>query len=190
MNMLMPPLDNADVREAIRYAINYDEIMQLTGKDAKLVQEIIPAGYLGYTGQNPFTQDIAKAKELLTKAGFPDGITLEALVPAEFPAGPIDYPTLAAKVQSDLALAGITLNLQQLQIGELLNKYRAQEGQVVFMLWGPDYPDPDSNAAAFSDYALKTSAFRNGWDNPEIAALSKAAALALTPKNGSSSMLN
>ena len=43
MNAQKPPLDNPDVREAIRYAINYDEIMTLTGGDAKLVQEIIPA---------------------------------------------------------------------------------------------------------------------------------------------------
>ena len=116
MNAQKPPLDNPDVREAIRYAINYDEIMTLTGGDAKLVQEIIPSGFLGHTGQNPFTQDIAKAKELLAKAGVAEGTEIEALVPSDYPAGPIDYPTLAAKIQADLEQVGIKLVLKQIQI--------------------------------------------------------------------------
>ena len=183
MNAQAAPFDNPDVREAVRYAINYDEIIALTGGDAKLVQEVIPAGFLGHTGEIPFTQDIAKAKELLAKAGVPEGTEITALVPADFPAGPIDFPTLAAKIQSDLALVGLTLNLQQLQVSELLNIYRSEDAaakQMVFILWGPDYPDPDGNMTPFTNYAAKSIAWRNGWDNPEIAEMAANAALATT----------
>ena len=181
MNAMVPPFDNADVREAVRYAINYEEIIALTGGDAKLVQEVIPAGFLGHTGEIPFTQDIAKAKELLTQAGMADGFEVTALVPSDYPAGPIDFPTLATKIQSDLAEVGITLNLQQLQVSELLNIYRSEDSaakQMVFILWGPDFPDPDGNMTPFTNYAAKSIALRNGWDNPEIAALTAAAAIA------------
>lgn len=178
LNAKKPPLDNPDVREAIRYAINYDEIIALTAGDAKLVQEVIPDGFLGHTGQNPFKQDIAKAKELLAKAGVKEGTEIEALVPSNFPAGPIDFPTLAAKVQSDLEKAGLKLNLKQLQVSELLNQYRAQEGQMTFILWGPDYPDPDANATPFSNYDAKSIAYRNGWENKDIFALAQKAASA------------
>ncbi len=180
MNAKKAPFDNPDVREAVRYALNYDEIIALTGGDAKLVQEIIPAGFLGYTGENPFTQDIAKAKELMAKAGLADGVTVEALLPSDYPAGPIDFPTLAAKVQSDLAQIGITLNLKPLQFSELLNIYRAQDGQMVFVLWGPDFPDPDGNATPFTTYAAKSIAYRNGWEDQKAADLAKQAALAPT----------
>ena len=183
MNASVPPFDNADLREAVRYAINYEEIIALAGGDAKLVQEIIPAGFLGHTGQIPFTQDIEKAKELLAQAEMPDGFEVTALVPADFPAGPIDFPTLATKVQSDLAEVGITLNLQQLQVSELLNIYRGEDAaakQMVFILWGPDFPDPDGNVTPFTNYAAKSIAWRNGWDNPEIAALAAEAAVAAT----------
>jgi peptide/nickel transport system substrate-binding protein len=180
MNAMKPPLDNSDVREAIRYAINYDEIIALTGGDAKLVQEVIPAGFLGHTGEIPFTQDIDKAKELLAQAGVAEGTEIVALVPSDFPAGPIDFPTLAAKIQADLEKVGLKLTLQQLQVSELLNIYRAQEGQMVFILWGPDFPDPDGNATPFTNYEAKSIAWRNGWDNPEIAAIAKAAAIAPT----------
>ncbi|MCX6048976.1 MAG: ABC transporter substrate-binding protein [Chloroflexi bacterium] len=180
MNAQKAPLDNPDVREAIRYAINYDEIITLTQGDAKLVQEIIPDGFLGHTGENPFKQDIAKAKELLAKAGWKDGTEIEALVPSNFPAGPIDFPTLATKVQSDLEKVGIKLTLKQLQVSELLNVFRAQGAQMVFILWGPDYPDPDGNVTPFTNYDAKSIAWRNGWENKEAAALAQQAAVADT----------
>ena len=159
MNAKMAPFDNPDVREAVRYAINYDEIIALTGGGAKTVQEIIPDSFLGHTGQNPFTQDIAKAKELLAKAGVAEGTEVEMLLPTDFPAGPIDFPTLAAKIQSDLALAGLNVKLKPLQFSELLNIYRAQESQMTLVLWGPDYLDPDGNATPFSTYAAQSIAF-------------------------------
>ncbi len=180
MNSKKAPLDNPDVRQAIRYAINYDEIIGLTKGDAKLVQEVVPDGFLGHTGNNPFKQDIAKAKELLAKAGVKEGTEIEALIPSDYPAGPIDFPTLATKVQSDLAKAGITLKLKQMQVSELLGVYRKQEGNIVFILWGPDFADPHANAGPFSDYAAKSIAWRNGWENKEIADLAKQAASAPT----------
>ena len=180
MNAQKAPLDNVDVRQAIRYAINYDEIIALTKGDAKLVQEVIPDGFLGNDGKNPFKQDIAKAKELLAKAGVKEGTEIEALVPSDYPAGPIDFPTLATKVQSDLAKVGITLKLKQMQVSELLGVYRKQAGNIVFILWGPDFADPHANAGPFSDYAAKSIAWRNGYENKEIAALAYQAASAPT----------
>ncbi|HRW09329.1 MAG TPA: ABC transporter substrate-binding protein [Caldilineaceae bacterium] len=185
MNAQVAPFDNPDVREAVRYAINYDEIIALTGGDAELVQEVIPAGFLGHTGEIPFSQDIEKAKELLAGAGYGDGLEVTALVPSDYPAGPIDFPTLATKVQSDLEKVGITLNLQQLQVSELLNIYRSEDAaakQMVFILWGPDFPDPDGNMTPFTNYAARSIAWRNGWDDPELADMAAQAAIAETPE--------
>lgn len=182
MNAQKPPLDNPDVREAIRYAINSDEIITLLGGNGVLVQEIIPAGFLGHTGQTPFKQDIAKAKELLAAAGVAEGTEIGMLVPSGVAPGGIENSVLAAKIQSDLALAGITLNLQQLETSELLKIYRAQEGEIVLISWGPDFPDPDGNVTPFTNYEAKSIGWRNGWDNPEIAALGQQAALAATPE--------
>jgi peptide/nickel transport system substrate-binding protein len=182
MNAMMAPFDNPDVREAVRWAINYDEIIQLTGGDSVLVQEVIPQGFLGHTGQNPFTQDLEMATQLLEQAGVTTPIEVEALVPTDFPAGPIDFPTLAAKVQADLAQVGINLTLRQLQFSELLNIYREQGAQMVFVLWGPDFPDPDGNATPFTNYEARSIAWRNGWEAPEIAAIAAQAAIAPTPE--------
>ena len=181
MNATKPPLDNPDVREAIRYAINYDEIITLLNGNAQIVQEIIPAGFLGHQGDNPFTQDIAKAKELLAKAGVAEGTEINFIVPAGTAPGGIEWSTIAAKLQSDVAQIGLTLNIQQLQQSELLNIYRAQGGEMVLINWSPDFPDPDGNATPFSNYDAKSLAWRNAWNDPKAIEMSKAAAVELDP---------
>ncbi len=179
MNATEPPLDNPDVREAIRYAINYDDIITLLGGNAELVQEIIPIGFLGHTGNNPFTQDIAKAKELLAGAGVAEGTEINFIVPTSTAPGGIEWSTLAAKIQSDVEQIGLKLNIQQLQQSELLNIYRAQDGQMIFMNWSPDFPDPDGNATPFSSYEARSLAWRNEWNDPKAIELSKQAAVEL-----------
>jgi peptide/nickel transport system substrate-binding protein len=178
MNAKSPPLDKVEVREAIRYAINYDEIVNnLLAGNGKVVQEIIPEGLFGHTGENPFKPDIAKAKELLAKAGVQDGTAIELLVPTGNAFGGVEYSTLAAKIQSDVEQTGLKLNIKQVQQSELLNIYRAQKGQIVLIYWGPDFPDPDGNVTPFTNYEAKSIAWRNGWEAPEIAKLAQQAVL-------------
>lgn len=178
MNAMMPPFDKADVREAMRYAINYDELNTLLAGTGKIVQEVIPDGFLGYTGETPFKQDIAKAKELLAKAGVADGTAIQLTVGTGIATGGLENATLAAKLQSDIEKIGLKVNLQQIQSSELLNQYRAQKLQMVLLSWGPDYPDPNTNANPFTDYEAKSIAWRNGWQGPEIAKLAQDASLA------------
>lgn len=180
MNVLKPPLDNPDVREAIRYAINYDEVEILLGGNGRIVQEIIPEGFLGHTGQKPFSQDLDRARELLASAGVAEGTEIGFLVPVGTAPGGLEWSALAAKIQNDVAQIGLTLNIQQLQQTELLNIYRAQEGELVLINWGPDFPDPDGNVTPFTNYDAQAIAWRNGWDNDEIAELGRQAALAPT----------
>jgi len=181
MNATKAPLDNPDVREAIRYAINYDEVVTLLGGNGTLVQEIIPKGLFGHTGKNPFSQDIAKAKELLAKAGVAEGTEIEFLVPDGTGPGGIEWSTMAAKIQNDVAQIGLKLNIKQIQYAEALNIYRAQGAQLIIVAWGPDYPDPDGNVTPLTLYDAKSIAWRNDWNNPEIGALGQQAALETDP---------
>lgn len=70
------PFDNIDVRKALFYAINREEMTNTVLKNLAVPGlSLLPPGYPGYndniTKQNVY--DIAKAKEHLTKAGYPDG---------------------------------------------------------------------------------------------------------------------
>ena len=56
--------------------------------------------------------------------------------------GGVQWSDLAAKLQSDWAQIGVTVNIKQVAQSELLAAYREQKGQLVLILWGPDFADP------------------------------------------------
>lgn len=181
VNASMPPFDNPDARQALRYAVNYDNIITLLGGNGELVQEIIPIGFLGHTGKNPFQQDLEKAKELFAKAGVAEGTVIPFTVATGTAPGGVEWATIAASIQADLAQIGINLEIQQLQQSELLTKYRAQELPMLLMNWGPDFPDPDGNATPFANYEARSLAWRNSWNDPQAIELSKQAARETDP---------
>jgi peptide/nickel transport system substrate-binding protein len=179
MNVNVKPLDNVKVREALRMAIDYDGIIKdLLSGNAKKVQTIVPAGLLGFNSDAPFQQDVAGAKALLQQAGV-SNVTLELQVPTGA-AGGVAWADLAAKLQSDWALIGVTVNIKQVAQAELLTAYRAQKGQLVMILWGPDFPDPDGNVTPFTSIAAHSIAYRNAWDDT-IATKATAATLIVDP---------
>lgn len=181
VNASMPPFDNPDARQALRHAVNYDNIITLLGGNGELVQEIIPIGFAGHTGKNPFKQDLEKAKELFVKAGVAEGTVIPFTVATGTAPGGVEWATIAASIQADLAQIGITLEIQQLQQSELLTKYRAQELPMLLMNWGPDFPDPDGNATPFANYEARSLAWRNSWNDPQAIELSKQAAREIDP---------
>ena len=62
------------MREALKWLVDYDALVGtiLKGK-AEVHQAFLPKGFLGAIDDTPYRFDLAKAKELLAKAGLPDG---------------------------------------------------------------------------------------------------------------------
>ena len=74
-NTLRPPLDNPTVRQALSYAIPYEDIITV-GASGLGTQSRgpVPQGVWPWSDQvNQYTYDLTKAKELLTSAGYPNG---------------------------------------------------------------------------------------------------------------------
>ena len=177
MNVAVEPLDKVEVREALRMAIDYDGIVNdLLSGNAQKVQTIIPSPMFGYNSDAPFQQDIEGAKALLEQAGVSD-VSLEMLIPDGAAPGGVQWSDLAAKLQSDWDQAGITVTIKQVTFAELLDAYRAQGAQLALLYWGPDFADPDTNVTPFTNYEAKSIAWRNSWNDAEIAAKAKDAAL-------------
>ncbi len=178
MNVAVKPLDKEEVRDAIRYCIDYDAIINdiLLGAAIKW-QTVIPKGLLGANPKTPYKKDVAKAKELLAKAGYPNGFEIELTTPPTYP-----QTDIAAKIQADLAECGIKVKIVQMTASEMYEKYRKQGLQLVLAGWGSDYPDPDNNAKAFGDYRVKQLAWRNSWYDDYAADLAEKAALEFDKK--------
>ncbi|MFJ3895824.1 ABC transporter substrate-binding protein [Streptomyces sp. NPDC090083] len=108
LNVNKAPFDNAKVVDAVRYAINRQEFVdKLTFGYGSATNQPFPKGYVAYDPQsaNDYAYDPAKAKQLLSEAGYKSGqIKLNLVIPAEDPQAEI--------VQAQLAKVGITVAIK------------------------------------------------------------------------------
>ncbi len=168
LNVKNKELGNSDVRQAMKYLVDYDGLAktQFDGTGVKH-QTFLPDGQLGADNETPFSFDLKKAKELLAKAGYPNGFDVTMNV-----ANKSEYRALAASVQNSMAKAGVNLIIQLADNKTTLTKYRASEHEIYLGQWGSDYQDPHSNADGYLNAPL---AKRNQWQSPEREAAVKAA---------------
>ena len=167
-NQKKSPLNNPKVLEAIRYLVDYEGMVNTVLKDKMIVQQgFLPRGYLGEISDTPYKLDVAKAKALLAEAGFPNGFETTMSVRND----PLRME-MAQAIQNTLGQGGIKVTLKPGAGAEVLGDYRARNHDITLQSWGPDYPDPHTNASTFawnpdnSDEAKRTGvlAWRTAWD--------------------------
>lgn len=184
LNQKNPNLAKPEVIEAFKYLVDYDAIGSTLIKGVGEVhQTFLPKGVLGELDEKPFKFDVAKAKELLTKAGLPDGFTVTMDVRSNQPTTGI-----AESIQQTAAQAGIKIDIIPGDGKQTLTKFRARTHDIYIGVWGQDYFDPNSNAETFTinydnsdEGKNKTLAWRNTWDVPDLTEQTKAALLEKDP---------
>ncbi len=78
INMLQKPLDNLKVRQAINYAINKEALAKVAFAGyATPAEGVAPQGVEYAVKLGPWPYDVAKAKQLLAEAGYPNGFETE-----------------------------------------------------------------------------------------------------------------
>lgn len=169
LNVRNENLANPKVVEAMKYLVDYQGIADSIGRGTiEVHQSLVPGGFLGAIDYTPYSLDIEKAKGLLEEAGV-GPFELETVVWNNPP-----YTDFAQAVQATMAQAGIDLKLEVVDGGQWLDRYRSHDLDVWVGLWGPDYPDPHSNAKAFSVNKEDTPdgseslADRFGWDAGDL----------------------
>jgi peptide/nickel transport system substrate-binding protein len=172
-------LAKPEVREAMKYLVDYQAIVDTIGKGKfEVHQTFLPKGFLGELDSNPYNLNVEKAKELLANAGLPDGFTV-TMDTRNTP----DVTAIAQAVQQTMALAGINIEIIPGDGGQTLEKYRARTHDIYIGNWGPDYQDPHTNATFArnpdnsDEPAAKPLAWRNAWEIPEMTAKADAAVL-------------
>lgn len=106
-----PPFDDARVRQALKYVVDRDQVLQLVLRGYGNVGDDNPvAPWVEYALKTePRKRDIEKAKALLAEAGHPDGIDIE-LFTSEVTPGFIELATL---FQAQASEAGIRVTLNK-----------------------------------------------------------------------------
>jgi len=183
----VPAFTKPQVRQAVKYAIDYDGIVrQLLNGNGLPLQSIVPKGLFGYDPALPYKHDPAKAKQLLSEAGFGSGFTVTVLAPSGSAAGGISAGDLASKIKNDLGAVGITVNIRQVASSEMYQTYRGQKSEMVLANWYVDYPDPDDFSKPFGDYKQKSLCWRLQYYNDPLSALvDQAGGMQNTPQRAS-----
>lgn len=148
-NLNVEPLDDVRVRQAINLAIDREELCTIVGTDtepaynlvAKYMKDRETGEYFVDGAEQPFEEDVEKARQLLAQAGYPDG--------EGFPELTYNYPTL--EMDSDTAQVikeqlkenlniDITLEPQELQTN--YSTRRSGNFDLCRMNWTADFADP------------------------------------------------
>lgn len=160
-------LAKPNVRLAMKYLVDYEGMQNSFLKGQYTIhQAFLPRTYLGAIDDKPFSLDVEKAKGLLSEAGV-SGLEIEVGVREAQ-----ERIEIAQSLQNTMAQAGIKLNITVGTAKQILTRYRARELDMYLGAWGPDYPDPQTNAGTFaynpdnSDEVKATGllAYRNAWD--------------------------
>ena len=169
LNNDVEPFDNEKVRQAMCYAVNVDEILNLTGEGhgKKLGSSIYPAftKYFDESLADYYTYDVEKAKQLLKEAGYEDGFSMTITVPSNY----TPHMNVAQVLVEQLAQVGITATIKPVEWETWLSE--------TYM--GRDF---ESTVVGFDAATLSAGALLNRWmsdnennminyDNPEYDAI-------------------
>ena len=158
MNVQQKPFDNPKVRQAIAYAINKQALAKVAFAGyAVPANGVVPDAVEYSVKLGPWPYDLAKAKELMKEAGYPNGFETELW-------SAYNYST-AQKVsqflQQQLAQIGIKTKITLLEAGQRVEKVES-------------WPDPKtapvrlyyvgwSSSTGEADWALRPLLYGDSW---------------------------
>ena len=141
INTKRGPLSDVRVRQAINHAVDVQAMLQtLLGGRGRRAAGVIPPTLPGAdTSRAPYAHDVARARQLLTEAGHPNGIDVE-LWHSQEPT----FVRAAQTIQAYLGEAGIRARLVQRDANAA--RAAAFKGELDLYLkdWFADYPDAEN----------------------------------------------
>jgi peptide/nickel transport system substrate-binding protein len=155
---------NEKVRQAVRYAIDLDEMNKLAYQDtATPATSFMPYKMQFWNADLPKPKvDIAKAKSLLAQAGFPNGFTTNIITVSGDAAGQAE----AVVIKSDLAKIGITVNIESYELVTAYDKERTGNYGIGERYWTNDIIDPDEVVTFGVVENAGSNSFDTYWSDP------------------------
>jgi len=147
-NNQKPPFNNADVRRAFNYAIDREKIVRFALQNspyAPALHGLVPPVFRRYPVESikGYGYDPARAKQLLAKAGYPNGAGFPSVTLHIYPVPRLVSSAQAVQEMLSTAL-NIKVNIQLMEKPQLLDQ--AESGKLLFWgtRWVGDYPDPET----------------------------------------------
>lgn len=132
---------NPKVQDAVRYALDYDGIMELAGPGAVRLAGIFPAVFSGAApASSAIKSDPAKAKALLKESGI-SKVSGKFSYASDRSSYGVSIAVLAQKIQSDLNAVGMNVSLDGAPSNTDFQKYFSGNYQIGISSYTIDYPD-------------------------------------------------
>jgi ABC-type transport system substrate-binding protein len=133
------PLSKVEVRQALNYAIDKDNLLKLVHGAGVKAECILPPDMPGYDPNcHPYGFDQQKAKDMLAAAGYPSGFESTLYTDTTDP-----DPQIAQALQQDLATVGVKVNIVTEEFATFLDRIETpHKAPMGYVGWFQDYPDP------------------------------------------------
>ena len=183
MNVELPPFDNVHVRRAVAAALDRERWARARNHNVRATGQILPPSIPGHDAALPHRQrfDLAKAREEMRLAGFPDGLPEPVtLWISDSQAGRVN----GELAQADLAKIGIQVRLKPVSFPVYLEETgKPKTAQMAIGGWSMDFPDA-SNFITLVSSGMKSernSSNRAFYTNPWLDQLLDRALVELDP---------
>lgn len=145
-NVEKKPFDSKLVRQALSMAVDKQTILKTVYQGAgQPAKNLIPPMLWSYNDKiKDYPYDPAKAKALMAKAGYPNGVDIDLwYLPVTRPYNP-DGKRMAELIQADWAKIGVKTRLVTFEWGEYRKRSKSGEQPAIMFGWSGDNGDPDN----------------------------------------------
>lgn len=172
-NVTKPPFDDVRVRKALAYAVDRKTLVEsVTNGVQSATGAFTPPNTLGYTSRSQIVFDVARARQWLAEAGYPDG--------KNFPFVELtynnseDHRKIAEAIQQMWKKhLNINVKLKNQEWKVFLYEVKNLNHNVARMAWVGDYIDPNTFLELFTSSSGDN---RTGWHTKEYDDLIRKAA--------------
>lgn len=184
MTVTEPPFDNKLVRQAVCYALQYQEILDsIYLGSARQQKSPVPIAYQFYTDQFYTDQfwhydtDPDKARELLEEAGYGEGVDMTISASA----ARAEHEEIAILLKTALERVGVRVTLEKMPEAAFTEQWIKQELQSYVQGPAPAVADP-TYAVALWWYSKENILDTTGYSNPEVDRLIEESRSTLDPE--------
>ncbi len=165
MDVTHPPFDDVRVRQALKHAINREQLHQTILQGRGTIHNDQPVAPISpfWVDTPPLAYDVDRARTLLAEAGYPDGFEVTLSVAEILPR----IVETARLIQAMAAEAGITIVLEELPV-ETFWSQRYQQAPF-FVSWWRTLREPYPQLSLV--YITEGSYNESNWSNPTVDAL-------------------
>lgn len=161
MNIEKAPFNNVKVRQAFNYALDKESILTVALNGyGEVATSIIPSTIFGHKA-GPYSYNPAKAKALLTEAGFDFSQTIPLWASGDV------RKKIAEVVQANLSEIGVKAEIEMFEWGAYLQATNSGN-QGLFLLGWSSNPDPDSMLTPLFSKGSIGAQNRTRYFNPKV----------------------